>query len=264
MRALDLLGHLVFFGESATQRLKRIFLLLGGHEYHFLLSEEVFVHDFATLARAQGQEVVGDPLNQLSEVVEVVSERNLFLGQFEDVLPEPVHEVEVGQCDDDALDSLQVAALFADQLRVLAVVLEHLVVVAVAALLRVVQHHSVNVARVQDVSGRVCEVAVLLARPSIELLLLALNHLLVVVEFDRVDKHGTPLSNLATSAQIRVHGEVNGLRILEALGPAGLPVALQLQIGDVALVVTLNAVDGARELQMAVCTNRNVSIQSAR
>ena len=133
----DLLRYFVTLADHYFDALELI-ILHGDFELDLLLgSQKWFIDDLSPFLLAHPKEVIGDRLDASLEVSEVIWERYLLLVKLVNVSADRIDELDVWQGWDDAGDCIDIALLFTDQLRILAIILEQLIVVALYSFLRI-------------------------------------------------------------------------------------------------------------------------------
>ena len=141
----------------------------------------------------------------------------LLVVEFLNILPQRYDRVLVGQRAHDLSNRINITLLLADQLRILAVILEQLVVIGSQALIRVFQKHSVHVSQVQQVRRCALEIAVRIRVHTFPVVFYCVffgDFFLVVKEFYRVQSNGPSIIMHASGTDIRVHAEENGHWVL--------------------------------------------------
>ena len=112
----------------------------------------------------------------------MLSERHLLLLQLPDIVVQGYDCVLVRQGLNDLRNCVYIALLFANKLRVLAVVLKQLVVVKLEAFCLIKEKHSVSIAQVKQVRGCAFKIAVSIrVQPGLLILGLAFVDLFLVV-----------------------------------------------------------------------------------
>ena len=141
------------------------------------------------------------------------NERLLFRVKGMNVFSNRINKFDAGQSLKNSRDSINVAFLFSHHLGILAVVLEHFVIVCNTALSLILEEHTIYVALVKQVfrcslviSIRLCIYSFLLS------LRLSSNLNFIVPKLNRVDEDCTALIDLSTSAEISMDSKVDCAR----------------------------------------------------
>jgi len=129
VRRLDRLRYSIVFVKDSTDALKHIFILGNAIYNDTLLLRQVSISDFAAIAGPYVSELIVDILYLLLKLLEVGEERFLFQIKCVDVFSDKINELYARQSLENPCNTINITFLFAHHLGVLAVVLEHLVVV---------------------------------------------------------------------------------------------------------------------------------------
>ena len=143
VRNLDCLGYSIIFVKDSTDSLKHIFILGNSIYNDALLLRQVFISDFTAIAGPYVNELIVDILNLLLKLLEVGEEWFLFQIKRMDVFSDKIDELYARQGLENPCNAINITFLFAHHLGVLAVVLEHLVVVWFTALFLVLKKHTI-------------------------------------------------------------------------------------------------------------------------
>lgn len=165
-----------------------------------------------------------------------------------DIFTNHVDKVQVRQSLDNCRYAIHVGLLFANQLRIFAIVLQKFVVVGLDTFELISEEISIYIALMEQINWKLRPVYFMC---FIEYFLFALDNLFVIVELDRVNKDSTGhfLFIWIACTYVRMRGVIDSLIVGYAMSPHSI-VSLKLNFCSVVIVVTLNPYDSAFKVKL--------------